>query len=143
MTLSAKSIASTLSILAMLCIMALGLLRCQPEPVHAFDPAVYDLTVQAGEDFAVEASFLDSAGRTQNLTGYSYQAQARPDYASPAFAIFSTSTANNRVTLRLNRTTTAQLSGKRGVWDLQQTDPSGQKTYWLRGKIIVVPVVTR
>jgi len=106
-------------------------------------PIPYDLTVQGGESFALAITPAESNGRAVDLTGYSYQAQARTDYSSAPFFNFSTIVTTNKVTLSLSQASTAAATNKHGVWDLLQIDPSGQRTYLLRGKIMVVPVVTR
>lgn len=135
-----------------------GVLRASPAallaallvalPVFALDPAVYDFSMQAGEDFVLQLTLKDSGNAVMNLTGYKYRAQFR-SAAAPAGGVFATYSANlvnaaaGRLDIRLSRRQTAANDGKQGVWDLQQTDPAGNVAYILTGKVKVNSTVTR
>ena len=132
-------------------ILALTLLLLVPGPwplvtAYCAEPAIDDLTIQAGEDFNYTILLKSSTGAALNLTGYTFAAQVRTTYAEGApLATFTTSVTplTGTVVLTLPRATTAGLALKKGVWDLRQTDPNGDQTYLLRGAIRFVPVVTR
>lgn len=114
----------------------------------ALDPGVFDISVQAGEDYRLQLTLKDGAGAPMNLTGYSFKAQSRqaPAPTGALYATYSTivvSPATGRLDVRLSKTQTASNSGKSGVWDLQQTDSGGLVTYILRGKSVVMPTATR
>jgi len=114
----------------------------------ALDPAKYDITMQAGEDYSLQLQLKDGNGNGMNLTGYSFKAQFRQD-AAPTGAVFATYSAiftnmtGGGLNLRLSKAQTAANSGKVGQWDLRQTDPSAHVTYILRGKVTVQPTATR
>jgi hypothetical protein len=127
----------------------------------ALEPAMYDFSMQAGEDFTLQLGLNACADNPppvtpdkckswvpQNLTGYSYKAQFR-SAAYPAGQVFSTyssiivNAATGRLDVKLSRRQTAVHDGKQGFWDLQQTDSSGRISYLITGKTKVNPTVTR
>jgi len=117
-------------------------------PAAALDPAVYDVSMQAGEDYRLQLQLKDATGKGLNLTGYSFKAQFR-QASAPAGTIYATySTVFSNMTsggldVKLSRNQTAANSGKSGIWDLRQTDSGGQVTYILRGNAVVKPTATR
>jgi hypothetical protein len=114
----------------------------------AFDPATYNLTIQAGEDFRLVLTLKDATGTVQNLSGYSYKSQYR-SAAAPSGTIYATyscsvlSPTAGTVSVRLSKAQTTALTGTQGVWDLLQTDSGGADSYLLKGKALVQPTVTR
>jgi hypothetical protein len=111
---------------------------------HADDPTII---MKAGADYRATLTW-SAAGKAMNLTGYSYAAQFRtaPAPAGTLLANYSTVVSDagkGQMQIRLSRRWTSQLSGKAGVWDLRQTDPSGNVTYQLGGAAKVLPVVTQ
>jgi len=114
----------------------------------ALDPAVYDISMQAGEDYRLQLQLKDSLGHGLNLTGYSFKAQflQSPAPVGTVYATYSTVFSNMTsgvLHIKLSRFQTAANSGKSGVWDLRQTDSAGQVSYILRGKAAVQPTATR
>ena len=115
----------------------------------AFNPGVYDIIMQAGEDYTLHLQFKDSTGAAMDLNGYSYASQFRSApapggvvYATYSAAIFGDATSG-RVRVKLSHGQTTTNSGRSGVWDLRQTAPSGEISYMLTGKAAVKPTVTR
>lgn len=128
---------------------------------HALDPAVYDFSMQAGEDFVLQLGLNACADNPppatpdkckvwapQNLTGYSYKAQFRSAVApsGQVFATYSSKIVNaaaGRLDVKLSRRQTTANDGKQGFWDLQQTDAAGSISYLMTGKTKVNSTVTR
>jgi hypothetical protein len=113
----------------------------------AFQPGHFDIVMQAGEDFWMDATKKYN-GTPVDLTGNSYAAQFRsaPAPGGIVFATFSTivtTPANGVIRVKLSRAQTVNLSGKSGVWDLRETNAAGQVTYQQSGKCAVAPTVTR
>jgi len=114
----------------------------------ALDPYQYDIVMQAGEDYQLEMQMKDGNGNNVDLTGYSYKAQFRnsPAPNGIVFATYSAVFANQtggRLNVKLSAAQTTKNSGKVGVWDLRETNPSGLVTYSVGGKAICRPTVTR
>jgi hypothetical protein len=115
---------------------------------YAFDPGVYDMVIQAGEDYQLTLQLADSTGAAVNLSGNTYAAQFRsaPAPAGIVFATFSASSSAplaGQVAVRLSKDQTVAHSGKTGVWDLRQTTGGGAVSYLISGKAVVRPTVTR
>lgn len=128
---------------------------------HALEPAVYDFSMQAGEDFTLRLGLNACADNPppvtpdkckawapQNLTGYSYKAQFRsaPYPGGQVFSTYSSiivNAATGRLDVKLSRRQTVVHDNKQGIWDLQQTDPAGLISYILKGKTKVDPTGTR
>jgi len=115
---------------------------------YALDPGIYDVVMQAGEDYRLSMTLQDSNGNNVDLTGYSYKAQFRksPAPGGIVYATYSTVFTNmtsGGVEIRLSKAQTTSTSGLIGVWDLRETDPSGLVTYKAGGKVICRPTVTR
>ena len=114
----------------------------------AFEPGIYDITMQAGEDYVLTMNVKDSLGSPVDLTGYSYAAQMRtkPAPVGSVLANYSTTIVTpsaGLIRVKLSKEQTLANSGKAGTWDLRQTDPQGQVTYLLTGKCTVKPTTTR
>lgn len=115
----------------------------------AADPGVYDITMQAGEDYRLTLKLTGGTGAPIDLTGTTYAAQFRSGPA-PSGAAFATYSANmtmpatsGLISVRLSKAQTLALSGKTGLWDLRQIDSAGLAAYILTGKCYVRPTVTR
>lgn len=127
----------------------------------AADMGVYNIIMQAGEDFRLPLAMNTCADNPPpadptkcktlvptKLDGYSYKAQFRQAPA-PAGAVYATYSAvfvnlsAGRVDLRLSKAQTAANSGKSGVWDIRETNPSGLSSYPAGGPAVVKPTATR
>ncbi|MFZ2949454.1 MAG: hypothetical protein WA003_08205 [Desulfuromonadaceae bacterium] len=116
-------------------------------PASAFNPGIYDILMQAGEDYILTVTESNN-GTPINLSGTTYAAQFRsaPAPAGIVFATYSAFTNNpaaGNITVKLSKAQTLAQSGAAGVWDLRRTDASGLVSYRLSGKCIVRPTVTR
>lgn len=130
-----------------LCTLALGL-AVIIGTAWALDPGVFDISMQAGEDYRLQLTLKDGNGAAMNLTGYSYRAQFRqaPAPTGALYATYSTvmvSPTTGRLDVRLSKAQTNTNTGRSGVWDLQQTEPGGNVSYILTGKTVVKPTATR
>jgi len=127
----------------------------------AADMGVYNIIMQAGEDFRLPLTMNSCADNPLpvdpskcktlvpiKLNGYSYKAQFRQAPA-PAGAVYATYSAvfvnlsAGRVDVRLSKAQTSGTSGKSGVWDLRETNPSGLSSYPTGGTATCKPTATR
>lgn len=113
-----------------------------------FAAETYDIVIKAGEDYRRTHTWsVKSTWVFVNLSGSSFQGQFRsaPYPNGTLYANFSTivtSASTGQIRMSLSRRQTAALSGKAGVWDLQQTDAAGRVSYRYGGTCKVLPVVT-
>jgi hypothetical protein len=109
-------------------------------------PKPYNLTIERGDTY-VQAlpPILDSAGHPIPLTGtWMAQMRLQPDATAilASFVVDLALAAEGVAVLRLDAPTTSQLTIPGGVWDLQQTDLSGNVTTWYSGTVEVDEDVT-
>jgi hypothetical protein len=115
---------------------------------HIDLPTPFDVVMLAGSDFNFPLKATNATGAAIDITGYSYRAQFRsaPAPGGVLFANYSTAVLNGPAGLfqiSLSKFKTLALSGKAGVWDLLQVDPTGKVTYQMSGKAAVKPTATR
>lgn len=114
-------------------------------PAQALEPGSFPIVIYANEDYRLNLTFK-SYTTPVNLTGYSFKLQAKKAYGLPAFLTFSSSVTNaaaGQTSFWLTRQATAANSRASGVYDLMQTDPSGNVSYKLRGTIEIRETATR
>lgn len=106
-------------------------------------PAIVDLAVYAGDDFAFAIDVQDADGGPVDLTGSTGLAQIRatPD-AVDVLATFVTEVVGSTVTLRLPGADTAALADY-AVWDVQVTRPDDVVITLAAGQVAVGADVTR
>lgn len=111
----------------------------------------YDLEILQGETYSKQFIWKDSAGVEVNLTGYTARMQVRQSKASDT-VLLELTTANGRIALggsagtidlSLNATTTAAITWKRGVYDLELVASNGVVKRLLEGEVTVSKEVTR
>jgi hypothetical protein len=112
-----------------------------------------NLTVQQGADYRVAMVFSDESGVAMDMTGYTFAGQARESVSSDtasfsmSFTIRTQSGADmGYVDLHIADTDTAALSITKDtnyVYDIEWTNPSGDKRRVMEGVIKVRPEVTR
>ena len=111
----------------------------------------YDLEILQGETYSKQFIWKDSAGANGNLTGYTARMQVRQSKASDT-VLLELTTANGRIALggsagtidlSLNATTTAAITWKRGVYDLELVASNGVVKRLLEGEVTVSKEVTR
>ncbi len=112
---------------------------------------VYDITVEQGSTFRLEAVYKDSNDAIVDLTGYIARMQIRKRKSSTTTLSDST-TANGQVVITpaagkvvvtIPATTTAAFTGRRGEYDLEIEDGAGVVTRLLEGLVTISKEVTR
>jgi hypothetical protein len=108
---------------------------------------VDDLTIHQADDRPLVWTLADVDGASVNLDGYSAVAQVRTKpHATTVLHEWSTPEGNavlaeSAVTLKVDDSET--WAWRSGVYDLHITDPSGRTEVIARGKITLIPAVTR
>lgn len=114
-------------------------------------PGNYDLTIYQGADFALRVKWKDSLGALVDLTGYTARMQIRRSLRDAAI-VASLTTENARIVLggvagtidlSLLAATTAAVTVRAGVYDLELIDSTGIVTRLLQGAVEFSQEVTR
>ena len=115
----------------------------------------YNITVIEGADYAVSLTMTED-GLPVNLTGYSFEAQLRENFAeyAPVLGEFTRtvpSPATGEVVLSLSAATTQNMfattdanraHGQVGYWDVFYTSPTGIREYLLGGRVFFIQTIT-
>lgn len=112
---------------------------------------VYDITVEQGATFRLEATWKDSTGNPVNLTGYSARMQIRETYESEDIILAFTSTGGSialggalgTIVVTGAATDTAKIPMTPAVYDLELEASNGVVTRLLQGKATITQEVTR
>lgn len=112
---------------------------------------IYDITVEQGATFRLEATWKDSTGAPVNLTGYSARMQIRETYESEEIIFSFTSTGGSivlggalgTVVVTGSATDTAKIPMTPAVYDLELEASNGVVTRLLQGRAIITREVTR
>ena len=108
--------------------------------------SISNLFVDQGIDFSISIALTDSTNSALNLTGSSFLAQIRKSHGSSTvkgpFPASHDGTGGN-LTLSLTDVQTAAIEAGRYVYDVLQTDASGDKTRLMEGQLIMTPSVSR
>lgn len=111
----------------------------------------YDLEFLQGETYTKQFIWKDSAGANVNLTGYTARMQVRQSKSSDT-VLLELTTENGRITLggaagtidlNLTATTTAAITWRRGLYDIELVASNGVVTRLLEGEVTVSKEVTR
>ena len=108
--------------------------------------SISNLFVDKGSDFSITVSLTDATDSALSLAGSSFLAQVRKSHGSNTVkATFSTSNdgVGGNLTMNLTDIQTAALESGRYVYDVLQTDASGDKKRLMEGQLIVTPSVSR
>tara|TARA_B100000282_G_scaffold8417_1_gene5960 strand:+ start:1485 stop:1820 length:336 start_codon:yes stop_codon:yes gene_type:complete len=108
--------------------------------------SISNLFVDQGSDFSITVSLTDATDSALSLAGSSFLAQVRKSHGSNTVkATFSTSNdgIGGNLTMNLTDVQTAALEAGRYVYDVLQTDASGDKKRLMEGQLIVTPSVSR
>lgn len=116
--------------------------------------ANHDIMIEQGSVFTLDLIYKDAEGAVINLTGWHARMQIRASYASPDPAILSFTDEDGSIVLggalgtihiEAPATTTADITIKKGVYDLELVPPSGEDDAFrlIEGKVVVSPEVTR
>tara|TARA_Y100000401_G_scaffold112025_1_gene110943 strand:- start:1770 stop:2111 length:342 start_codon:yes stop_codon:yes gene_type:complete len=106
----------------------------------AIEPGTYNFTLQRRSDHSIPLVFKDGNDNPINLTGFTVAAQVWNKSRTTKFADFTTTyTARSAgsVSIALTDTQTATFTQDFLYYDVQLTDPSGLKEYYLEGIITV------
>ena len=108
--------------------------------------SISNLFVDQGSDFTITVSLTDATDSALNLASNTFLAQVRKSHASNTVkATFNTSNdgVGGNLTMNLTDIQTAALESGRYVYDVLQTDASGDKKRLIEGQLIVTPSVSR
>ena len=110
---------------------------------------IYDIVIEQGATFTLNATWKDSAGAPVNLTGYSARMQVRPSYESEEILASLVSPTNivlggalGTIVATIPATDTQKLNIQEGVYDLE-LEIGGVVTRLLQGKATISWEVTR
>jgi hypothetical protein len=111
---------------------------------------IYDITVEQGATFRLEATWKDSTGALVNLTGYSARMQIRETYESEDIILAFTSTGGSivlggalgTIVVTGTATDTAKVPMTPAVYDLE-LENAGVVTRLLQGRATITQEVTR
>lgn len=108
---------------------------------------VDDIVIYQGDDRPLVWTLADDSGDSVNLDGYTALAQVRTR-PNAGTVLHEWSTATSRIVLSESRVTlkvddSEDWTWRAGVYDLHLTDPLGTTQVIARGKITLVPAVTR
>ena len=108
--------------------------------------SISNLFVDQGSDFSITVSLTDATDSALNLSNNTFLAQVRKSHGSNTVkATFNTSNdgVGGNLTMNLTDIQTAALESGRYVYDVLQTDASGDKKRLMEGQLIVTPSVSR
>ena len=106
----------------------------------AIIPGKKNFTVDRRADFPIRLTFKDSSGSAINLTGYTVAAQVYDESRSTKYADWTVAYTNRSggiVDISLSDTDTATFSPSILFYDVLLTEPSGDKFYYLEGKLFI------
>ena len=110
--------------------------------------AVYNISINQGESYNLDASLVTSSGTSVNLSGYYLRGQARYSYGSTGVLLDLNPTITNAtggaISINLTPTQTASLPSTIAVYDIESYI-SGESTVnrVLNGLFSISPEVTR
>jgi hypothetical protein len=114
--------------------------------------STYDIDLEQGSTYSTVFTYTDSNGAAVNLTGFTARMQVRAVYAASGPSISLTTSAGGgislggaagTVTVTVPAATSANLVAKNYVYDLELVSAGGVVTKLIRGKMKVLPEVTR
>ena len=112
----------------------------------AIAPGTYNMTIQRASDHQLSLTMKDSSDAAVNLTGYSIASQVwnsgRTAKAADVACAITTANAGTW-TWTLTDTQTAAFTADEYKYDVQLTNPSGLKEYWIEGTIYMDETYTR
>lgn len=111
-------------------------------PNISYTPAVYNVTMVAGDTFSETFTFTDGDGAAVSLAGYTFTSQLRQTAGGTVIASMTITGDTTEVTRSLGTAVTAGLAGNY-VHDLQWLTPTSEVRTLLAGTFKVVAEVTR
>ena len=103
--------------------------------------AVKDFEVAKRNDFPLTLTFKDGNGDRINLTGYTVEGEVYNEDRTVKFADWSvvyTSRTTGVVDIKLDDTDTTNFNLPTLNYDIQLTEPSGNKFQYLRGTLYIL-----
>lgn len=107
-----------------------------------YGPAVYNVTMVAGDTFKETFTFTDGNGVALDLGGYTFSSQVRQTAGGTVVANMTITAGTASVTRALGTAVTAGLSGNY-VHDFQWVTPDSDVRTLFAGSFTVVDEVTR
>jgi len=111
---------------------------------------VYNITIEQGATFIMNATWKDSNGDAINLTGYAARMQIRSDYNSDETLVSLTDSsgitlggAAGTIEIQIADTVTQTLTSQKGVYDLELISSGGIVTRLLQGDATISREVTK
>lgn len=108
-----------------------------------------NLIIEQGTDFSFTVTLKDPVTKLPiDLTGYSFAAQIREEYASAAptasLVITNSAPTTGVITLSMTNANTSLLPAQKTLYyDLEGTNTSNQKFRILEGSVYISPEVTK
>ena len=103
-------------------------------------PGTKNFKVDRRADFPIRLTFKDSTGSAIDLTGYTVAAQVYDESRSTKYADWTVAYTNRSggiVDISLSDTDTATFTPSILFYDVLLTEPSGDKFYYLEGKLFI------
>lgn len=110
----------------------------------AYLPTNTDLVIYRGDYVEFFVNFVDDQGAPLDLTGYTVQAQFRPDYGSTEFVNITAEVTDDgsKIRVYIPSALSSSLELESYIWDLQITNSNGDKRTFLTGDVTVLNEVT-
>ena len=105
----------------------------------------YDLTIEQGSEYRLEAPVLNLDGQPQDMAGWTVRGQIRQT-VSDATAIDlgdHLSLSDSTLTISIPSAVSSAWAWTEGVYDVELIDPALQVTRFLSGRVLVSPEITR
>jgi len=106
----------------------------------AISPGIYDMTIQRRSDHSVSFQLQDNNLANVNLTGYTVTSQVWDESRANKLAdatITITSVANGQFSWKVTDTQSTNFVNNTYRYDILLTDGSGNKEYWVEGRIFM------
>lgn len=105
-----------------------------------------EIDIDQGADFKIDLEFRHDDGALMDLNGFSFSSSIKKSYYSltetAVFTIIDQHAMYGAITLYLDASVTADIAPGRYVFDIKQTNPSGEIERIAEGVVTVNPQVT-
>ena len=108
--------------------------------------SISNLFVDQGSSYSNIITVAATSGSALDLTGYTVASQMRKSYQSSTAFAFTASVydaLNGKVRLQLTSTQSGAITPGRYLYDVEITDPNGNKTRVIEGIVTVTPEITK
>ena len=107
------------------------------------DVLIYDITIHAGTDYAIDFDYTDDDEVSVDVSGWSVEAQIREFTESLNAIAFDCTTDASGYHLTMDSEKTAKIMFSRGVYDVFITDLSGIRSKLIQGHAAIIHGATR